>query len=200
MQDGANLHGRTWAMMYDLSGMQPGAIEKRVMEDWKLLVDRMKIREDRAYLHHEGKPVVAVWGVGFSDGRKYSLEECEPLLQSLKEDPEYGENTVKIGLSTHWRTLARDAVADKKLHGIVRLADIVSPWTVGRYKNPGQVRTHAKTTVAADIEWCSVFAGDFPWIQSAKFEEESRECSRTRDDPTMWWGISLDSGIGLCRG
>ena len=56
VQAGANLHGRTWAMMYDLSGMQPGAIEKRVMEDWKLLVDRMKIREDRAYLHHEGQP------------------------------------------------------------------------------------------------------------------------------------------------
>ncbi len=155
VQAGANLHGRTWAMMYDLSGMQPGEIEKWVMEDWKLLVERMKIREDRAYLHHEGKPVVAVWGVGFSKGRKYSLEECEQLVRFLKEDPVYGGNTVMLGLPTGWRTLTRDAVADEKLHEIVRLADIVSPWTVGRYKKPDQVRKHAKTTIAADIEWCS---------------------------------------------
>ena len=155
VQAGANLHGRTWAMMYDLSGLKPGAIKKWVMEDWKLLIDRMKIREDRAYLCHEGKPMVAVWGMGFSDGRKYSLEECEQLVRFLKEDPEYGGNTVMLGLPTHWRTLTRDAVADRKLHAIVRLADIVSPWMVGRYKNPGQVRTHAKTIVAADIEWCS---------------------------------------------
>jgi hypothetical protein len=135
--------------------LKPGAIKKWVMEDWKLLIDRMKIREDRAYLCHEGKPMVAVWGMGFSDGRKYSLEECEQLVRFLKEDPEYGGNTVMLGLPTHWRTLTRDAVADRKLHAIVRLADIVSPWMVGRYKNLGQVRTHAKTTVAADIEWCS---------------------------------------------
>ena len=155
VQTGANLHGRTWAMMHDLSGMQPGAIEKWVMEDWKLLVDRMKIREDQAYLHHEGKPVVAVWGVGFRDGRKYSLEECEQLVRFLKEDQEYGGNTVMLGLPTYWRTLTRDAVSDRKLHEIVRLADIVSPWTIGRYKTPDQVRIHAKTTVAVDIEWCS---------------------------------------------
>ena len=155
VQAGANRHGRTWAMMYDLSGMQPGEIEKWVMEDWKLLVERMKIREDRAYLHHGGKPVVAVWGVGFSDGRKYSLEECEQLVRFLKDDPVYGGNTVMLGLPTHWRTLARDAVADEKLHEIVRLADIVSPWMVGRYQKPDQVREHARKTMKADIEWCS---------------------------------------------
>ena len=41
----------------------------------KLLVDHMKITSDGAYLRHGGKPVVAVWGIGFSDRRQYTLDE-----------------------------------------------------------------------------------------------------------------------------
>ena len=63
-REGANLYGRTYAVMYDLSGMQGGEMQ-RVMDDWKLLVDRMQITKDPAYLHHAGKPVVAVWGFRF---------------------------------------------------------------------------------------------------------------------------------------
>ncbi len=46
----------------------------KVIDDWKLLLEKMTITKDPAYLHHNGKPVVAVWGFGFSDGRKYTLE------------------------------------------------------------------------------------------------------------------------------
>ena len=30
-----------------------------------------KIRNDKAYLHHGGKPIVAVWGIGFSDSTSF---------------------------------------------------------------------------------------------------------------------------------
>jgi hypothetical protein len=153
VQAGANRSGRTWAMMYDLSGLGPGEIETIVMEDWKRLVNRMNITADRSYLHHEGKPLVAVWGVGFSDGRGYTLAECEELVRFLKSDPKYGGNTVMVGVPTYWRTLDRDAVRERALHRIISLADIVSPWTVGRYNSPEQARQHAKSVVKPDIEW-----------------------------------------------
>jgi hypothetical protein len=35
------------------------------------------------------------------------------------------------------------------------LADIVSPWTVGRYNSPEQARQHAKRVVKPDIEWAN---------------------------------------------
>jgi len=154
VREGANRHGRTWAMMYDLSGLKAGEIESVVMEDWKRLVDHMQLTRDKAYLHHKGKPVVAVWGIGFGgDKRPYSLKECEALIDFLKNDPEYGGNTVMIGIPSFWREQTRDAVKDKELHRVIAKADIISPWTVGRYHTPEQARRHAETVIKPDIEW-----------------------------------------------
>lgn len=154
VREAANRTGRTWAIMYDLSGLREGEIERVVMEDWKVLVDRMQIGSDPAYQHHDGKPVVAVWGIGFNDGRRYTLEECDRLVQFLKEDPKYGGNAVMVGVPTGWRTLSRDAVRDEKLREIIRRADIVSPWTVGRYHTPQTARRHAREWIGPDIAWC----------------------------------------------
>lgn len=133
-REGANRHGRCYAVMYDLSGLPRGGV-RHVVEDWKLLVGRMRLGRDPrdpAYLRHRGKPVVAVWGVGFNDSRKYTLAECERLVEFLKQDKEYGGCTVLVGVPTGWRTLDADSVKDPALHRIVRKADVVCPWTVGR--------------------------------------------------------------------
>jgi hypothetical protein len=155
-RDGANRHARAYAVMYDLSGLRRGQMQ-RVIDDWILLVDRMKIahdEKDKAYLHHSGKPVVAVWGIGFNDGRSYTLDECLELVQFLKDDAKYGGATVMIGVPTGWRTLDADSVRDKRLHDVVLAADIVSPWTVGRYISPKSAADHAQQRWKGDIAWC----------------------------------------------
>lgn len=153
VRSAANRCGRGWALMYDLSGLAAGEIEKVVIADWRRLVDGMKIRNDPAYLRHRGKPVIAIWGIGFSDGRKYSLEECERLIRFLKEDSMYGNNTVMLGVPAFWRTLNRDAVADSRLHDLLRKADVVSPWTVGRYNSPEAAEKHAREVTEPDLQW-----------------------------------------------
>jgi hypothetical protein len=160
---GANAHGRAYAVMYDLSGLRRGQMQ-HVIDDWKLLVDNMQIArggKDQAYLQHAGKPVVAVWGVGFSDDRSYTLDECWELVRFLKDDKKYGGCTVMLGVPTYWRTLDRDAVNDKKLHEVIRAADIVSPWAVGRFNTPDDVRNHAGNTLAGDVAWCRERKLDF---------------------------------------
>jgi hypothetical protein len=88
-REGANRYGRCYAIMYDLSLLPVGGT-RYVMDDWKLLVDRIRLGrddKDKAYLHHKGKPVVAVWGVGFNDRRKYTLAECERLIDFFQRRP-----------------------------------------------------------------------------------------------------------------
>ncbi len=55
---------------------------------------------------------------------------------------------------TYWRTLERDCVKDPKLHELILKADIVSPWTVGRYSTPQQAAEHAQKTMRRDLQWC----------------------------------------------
>jgi len=55
-------------VMYDLSGLKPGEDCSPVIEDWKQLVDNLKITsggEKQTYLYHRGKPLVAIWGLDF---------------------------------------------------------------------------------------------------------------------------------------
>jgi hypothetical protein len=156
-REGANRYGRFYAVMYDLSGLRKGDVQ-HVIQDWKLLVGRMKIGKDpkdAAHLRHGGKPVVAVWGVGFNDGRRYTLAECERLVDFLKNDKEYGGFTVVLGVPTGWRTLDADSVNDPALHQIIGKGDVISPWTVGRYKSLTEVEEHARLRWKKDLQWCS---------------------------------------------
>ena len=155
-REGANRNGRTYAVMYDLSGMGSGKVDA-VRQDWINLRTKMQITKDPAYLNHEGGPVVAIWGIGFSDDRAYSLSECRELIEFLKAD----KCTVMLGVPSWWREGKRDAVPDPELQKIIELADIVSPWTVGRYRKPAEVKKHAETVWAPDVAWCKKRQLDF---------------------------------------
>lgn len=160
---GANQHGRTWAVMYDLSGLRAGGVQT-VIDDWKMLVDHLHVGRDEndpAYLRHRGRPVVAVWGVGFNDDRRYSLAECARLVDFLKHDPDYGGATVMLGVPTYWRTLQRDCLPDPLLHEIVAAADVVSPWMVGRFGSPAEVERIAAEVWAPDVAWCREHDKDY---------------------------------------
>jgi hypothetical protein len=155
-REGANRCGRCYAVMYDLSGLPAGGV-RHVIEDWKLLVGRTRLGrdpKDAAYLRHNGRPVVAVWGVGFNDRRQYTLAECERLVDFLKHDKEYGGCTVLLGVPTGWRTLDGDSVRDPALHRILGKADILSPWSVGRYGTLREVANHARARWQKDLDWC----------------------------------------------
>jgi len=143
---------RSYAVMYDLSGLPAGGC-KVVREDWTHLRHTKHITDDAAYQRHSGKPVVAVWGVGFHDHnkpREYTLAECRELIEFLKSDG----CTVMLGVPTGWRDQDRDAVDDPELHDVLRLADVISPWTVGRYRNVKEVVRHGKKYWQPDREWC----------------------------------------------
>jgi hypothetical protein len=159
-REGANLHGRAYAVMYDLSGLQAGHIDE-VIKDWRTLRSEMVITEDPAYLNHRGKPVVALWGIGFNDGRKYTLAECRRLVEFFKNDPEAGGCTVMVGVPTHWRELSGDSVSDPELLEIAALADIISPWTVGRYADPAGAAMYAENVLKPDLAWCRQRGIDF---------------------------------------
>lgn len=141
--------GRSYAMMYDLSGLRAGEVA-RVGGDWQALRARLGLDRDAAYQREAGRPLVAVWGVGFADGRAYRLSECRDLVIRLKSEG----CAVMLGVPSWWREGGRDALADPMLREVAALADVVSPWTVGRYRTPDGAAGHADAVWRGDAAWC----------------------------------------------
>lgn len=190
VRDGAERHGRAFAVMYDLTGMgkdgDVGSLEK-VKRDWRNLVDAYDLFNSPAYLHHNGKPVIAIYGVGFSDRRHYTLEEQDDLIDFFKNDPRYGGCSIMLGVPTFWRSLDRDAVSDEKLYEMIRKADYLLPWSVGRFGGVEGAQKHGRELFQTDAKWLAennvnhiplVFPG-FSWAnrykdRNAKFDHIPR--------------------------
>ena len=155
VRTGAEKSGRVFALMYDTSALKPGQ-HHRLLDDWRALLRDTRLTESPRYLHHRGRPLLAIWGCGFSDSKnRPSLDDWEKILTALRTDPTLGNPTIMLGIPSHWRTLTRDAVADPQLHNILKMADVVSPWTVGRYRDPDGARRHAKQIIKPDLAWCA---------------------------------------------
>jgi hypothetical protein len=157
-REGANRHGRTYAVMYDLTSTPDDKLYT-VYEDWRMLVDKMHISKDRAYQYHNGKPLVAIWGVGFNHKIKprAGLEVCRQLIKLFKSSG----CSVMLGVPTGWRLQDRDALEDPKLHEVLLLADVLSPWPVGRFKDLPGVQSHAEKYWGPDIQWSREHGIDF---------------------------------------
>jgi hypothetical protein len=155
-REGAKRSGRVFAVMYDLSGLGTNRMQE-VMTDWRTLRAELKVTDDERYLRHRGKPLVTIWGIGFNDNRRYSLAECRELVEFLKRDG----CSVMVGVPTYWRELKNDALKDPALHEIIKLADVVSPWTVGRYRTPEEVARHEEKVLKPDVAWCAEAKVDY---------------------------------------
>ena len=133
IREGCHREGRVWAMMLDLTAGRR-TTTATVKEDWKFLCDRVKIREDSRYLHHHGKPVVLLWGLGFKD-RPWTAEQGEELIKFFKKDPQYGGVYLIGGVDPSWRTLHGLSRTDPAWSKVYRMFDAISPWDAGRYRD-----------------------------------------------------------------
>lgn len=155
-------YGRAISIMYDFSGMTDNDVPV-VINDWKNLVDSMKITSQgnkQAYLYHNGKPLVVLWGVGFGDGRKYTLAGVEKIIDFLQNDPVYGGCSIMLGVPTYWRELGRDTGKDPRLHEVLKKVDIIHPWTVGRFGNEAAYSSYSEVQ-KADFAWCKANNVDY---------------------------------------
>ena len=192
-REGADLHGRTYAVMYDLTSMSAARIAA-VKDDWRYLVKDRAILSDEAYQKHAGRPVVALWGVGFK-GRDYGPGEVGSLIDFLKNDPDCGGLTVMLGVPTYWRTGDRDAGPFADWEKIYQAADIISPWTVGRFKGINAASNYASNIAKPDHEWCVangkehmpvVFPG-FSWSNLKKDTNENPDAFIDRKGGRFLW-------------
>ena len=178
-RESAKAEGRKWALMYDMSGTKPENFQK-VSDDWKRLrKEGPMMGDDAAYLKHNGKPLVALWGMGFND-RPAALTEWESLLRFFKTEG----CSVMVGVPFYWRTLKSDSIRDPKLLEVIALADIVSPWSVGRFSKPEQAAARVNALLKPDLAWCRERKLDYLPVAFPGFSWRNLQKDRGRDEKT----------------
>ena len=148
----AKKRSRAICIMYDLSGMKPGE-EHLLLQDLRELTEQYGLLETSGktsptYLHYRGKPLIAVWGVGFNDHRAYGLSEAQTIIDTLKASG----FSVMVGVPTRWRQGGGDAVTDGALRSLLKKADLIAPWLVGRYNM--QSYPEMRKLLREDLAWC----------------------------------------------
>ncbi len=149
----AEQQGRIFAVVYDITGTNPTGWVERIEADWRHLVDDLELTESAAYLHEDGLPLVGIWGIGFTD-RPGTAAETHELLDFFQADSNsrYAARVLG-GVPTHWRSLDRDAKPEPAWTDVYDRLDVLSPWTVGRYRSNQQADQHRSSVQVPDMSW-----------------------------------------------
>jgi hypothetical protein len=153
----AQKHGRVFAIEYDMAAAQA----KQVMQDWQTLVDELQLTSSPRYLHHKGKPVIGLWGLGFTH-RPGTAEQAQELVEWFQtKAPLKYQATLVGGVPSGWREGLGDSLPGAQWAKLYRTFDVISPWTVGRYVDDAGADSYLRETLQADIKEANRVGADY---------------------------------------
>lgn len=158
---GSERHGRVFANMYDISGAKDETIYETIKQDWMYLVDVQEITKSSSYLHHKGRPLVSIWGLGTTN-RPGEAAGAIQLLQWFHHaaEPKY-RATVKGGVPNGWQDNSRDTKPGYGWYQAFRRFDVISPWSVGRFRGMSGVDYFTNQVTVPNARECQVLGIDY---------------------------------------
>jgi len=139
--------GRTWALMYDTSGVAQANLYSIITTQWQSMVDQ-DYTSDPQYLHQNGLPVVEIYGF-FPNDSNHSVGDPavgNPLITYFQTPGKYQAIVVGSG-SVGWQTGSADFQAM-----LLRLNAYI-PWNVGRIRtdpSTGNIVSNTTTWAASN--------------------------------------------------
>ncbi|WP_199731714.1 carbohydrate-binding protein [Cohnella endophytica] len=131
VKNAAETYNRKFYVMYDITDMNASTWKEAVKHDWTTnIVNAMHLTSSSAYAKQNGKIVVCIWGIGFTD-RPGTAAEHQELINWFKNQGVY----VIGGVPTYWRTGNNDSKAG--FMSVYESLDMLSPWFVGRFGRNG---------------------------------------------------------------
>jgi len=165
MRAAAETTGRLFYVMYDISGMDEATFVQSVQSDWtNTIVGQLQLTSSSRYAVQDGRPVVSIWGLGFTD-RPGTASQAAALIDWFHAQGVY----VIGGVPRSWRTSNDDSKPG--FESVYAKFDMISPWTVGRYRTDEEVDSHRNNYLVPDRDYCNarsiayqpVFYPGFAW-------------------------------------
>jgi hypothetical protein len=198
---GAEASNRVFFVTYDVSGANPLTVVDDVREDWRYLVNTLRLTDSAAYLRDRGKLVLELWGFGFTD-RPGSPKEVSDLVEDLKAGRNgLAEATIIGGIPTYWRTLTGDSRTDVAWAKVYRGYDVISPWSVGRYSTEKDADNFVRDLVKPDraearrfgLRYMPVVSPGFSWSNLMRNRGEVSALNQTpRNCGRFLWRAIVD--------
>ena len=138
----AEKYGRTFAVEYDLSPVVSSDFSNvisELLDDYSTNIT--PLISSSAYLHHEGRPVLELWGFGLNK-TKLLAADCSTIFHALRSaNP---NPYIVLGLQGYW---ALDATQNSDFYDVYIQADVIQPWAVGVYGNDNYQSFYNNTSV-----------------------------------------------------
>lgn len=188
----AEKYDRDFSVMFDISGAQDNALcypnqvitagafdlNLCLASRWMDIVNK-GITSSPKYQKINGKPLLAIWGIGYRHNSFLTAEKALSFLRwvSSEAPPQY-RATLLGGVSPSWRTLKGDALEDPAWINVYKAFHIISPWMVGSYQNQADAVNYIRTQAVQDANYLSatgqyylpvIFPG-FSWSNMARYE------------------------------
>jgi hypothetical protein len=145
VKNAAESYNRKFYVMYDITGMNASNWVQAVKHDWTTnVVNNMHLPTSSAYAKQNGKMVVCIWGIGFTD-RPGTAAEAADLIGWFKNQGIY----VIGGVPTYWRTGNNDSRSD--FMNVYKSLDMISPWSVARFGNIQQADSFKTNQLQPDL-------------------------------------------------
>ena len=159
IKEAAEANGRLFYICYDISSTGMEANWDDIIKfDWVYNVEQNNnLTASPNYAKVGNKPVVQLWGPGFTGKHPGTAAETIALIQFLKSRGCY----VIGGTPTYWRTNERDAkgpsqplAVDQESFALVYPEyDMISPWMPGRFKDNAGADSQL-SVLSADKTYC----------------------------------------------
>jgi hypothetical protein len=173
VRQGAEHSGRVFFVMYDLSGLKPADLAV-VAGDWERL-QRNGLTSSGAYLHHRGRPILGLWGLGFPGA--ITARDAESLFNAIdKASAPYGGVTYLGGVASAWHSRGPGASPDPYWDQVWKRLAVLSPWSVGRFADDIGADLYRRTitepdmkaTRALGIDYMPVVFPGFSWANARR--------------------------------
>ena len=155
-------YNRKYAVMYDLSGVpDDGAMYAKIIADWEYLVDTYNILNKPEYVKQNGKPVVAIWGIGFIN-RGLTTATSKAIIDYFKTNaaPKY-RAYIMGGVPEGWSTRTGASETGVGWTDVYNSLDMISPWSVGRYINNSEADDFKNSNIVPDLAACNKINKDY---------------------------------------
>ncbi len=146
VKEGCEDYGRVFAIMYDGIADRVEDIKK----DWKHLVDDLEITDSDRYLHHNNRPLVALWG--YTVRSEATVDQLEELIDFFHNNPDSKYRaSIKLGVNDNWWK------KDQRWLNAFKQVEVISPWSVGRFDNQSGFNSYLANQVKPSKNWCDQY-------------------------------------------